>query len=76
MDGKVVKLPNSKFTNIAVINFSANPKRRIAFNFQVPYDTNISLLKDKMEKLAFSFNKEQYGIENLSVVVENYTLIT
>ncbi|AYE36324.1 mechanosensitive ion channel family protein [Borrelia turcica IST7] len=73
VDGKVVKLPNSKFTNIAVINFSANPKRRVAFDFQVPYDTDISLLKDKIEKLAFSFNKEQYGIENPSVVVESYT---
>ncbi|QMU99228.1 mechanosensitive ion channel [Borrelia sp. A-FGy1] len=73
VDGKVVRLPNIKFTNISVINFSANPKRRIAFNFQVPYDTDINLLKDKIEKLAFSFNREQHGIESPSTIVDSYT---
>ncbi|UER67627.1 mechanosensitive ion channel family protein [Borrelia sp. BU AG58] len=73
VDGRVVKAPNSKFTNTSVINFSTNPKRRVSLSFQVPYDTDIGLLKDKMENLAFSLNKEQYGIDSPSVVVESYT---
>ncbi|BCR21060.1 hypothetical protein BmIO_00455 [Borrelia miyamotoi] len=73
VDGKIVKVPNSKFTNASVTNFSANPKRRISFNFQVPYDTDIGSLKISIENLAFSFNKEQYSIDEPSVVVKEYT---
>ncbi|WKC58008.1 mechanosensitive ion channel family protein [Borrelia sp. P9F1] len=73
VDGKVVKVPNSKFTNTSVVNFSTNPKRRISFSFQVPYNTDIGLLKDRIENLAFSLDKELYGIVDPSVVVESYT---
>ncbi|BCR21878.1 mechanosensitive ion channel family protein [Borrelia sp. HM] len=73
VDGKIIKVPNSKFTNTSVTNFSANSTRRISFDFQVPYDTDIGLLKVKIQNLAFSFNKEQYGIDEPSIVVKEYT---
>ncbi|AAX17781.1 mechanosensitive ion channel family protein [Borrelia turicatae] len=73
VDGKIIKIPNSKFTDTSVTNFSTNPERRIAFDFQVPYDTDIGSLKSRIENLAFSFNKEQYGINKPSVVVKEYT---
>ncbi|WP_445435993.1 mechanosensitive ion channel family protein [Candidatus Borreliella tachyglossi] len=72
VDGKLVKVPNGKLTSTAVTNFSASSKRRISFNFQVPYDTDINLLKIRLENLAFSVNKE-YGVDNPSIVVEAYT---
>ncbi|UGQ16133.1 mechanosensitive ion channel family protein [Borrelia sp. RT5S] len=73
VDGRVVKVPNSKFTNTSVVNFSTKPKRRISLSFQVPYDTDIDVLKSKMANLVFSLDKEQYGIADPSVVVESYT---
>ncbi|AAX16962.1 mechanosensitive ion channel family protein [Borrelia hermsii] len=73
VDGKIIKIPNSKFTSTSVTNFSANPKRRIAFSFQVPYDTDIDVLKSKIENLAFSVNREQYGVKDPSVIVKEYT---
>ncbi|AHH10631.1 mechanosensitive ion channel family protein [Borrelia coriaceae] len=73
VDGKIIKIPNSKFTNVSVTNFSANPERRIEFSFQVPYETDISLLKSKIENLAFSFNKERYGVNEPNVIVKEYT---
>ncbi|AWG42826.1 mechanosensitive ion channel family protein [Candidatus Borreliella tachyglossi] len=72
VDGKLVKVPNGKLTSTAVTNFSASSKRRISFNFQVPYDTDINLLKIRLENLVFSVNKE-YGVDNPSIVVEAYT---
>ncbi|AHH08429.1 mechanosensitive ion channel family protein [Borrelia anserina] len=73
VDGKLIKIPNDKFTSKSVTNFSANPQRRIAFVFQVPYDTDINSLKIKIENLAFSWDCERYGIRNPSVVVSKYT---
>ncbi len=50
-DEEIIKIPNSELTSNFVVNFSANPRRRVVFSFQVPHDTNIGLLKDKIEDL-------------------------
>ncbi|WP_024653576.1 mechanosensitive ion channel family protein [Borrelia persica] len=73
VDGKIIKIPNSKFTNTLVVNFSSNPERRVAFSFQVPYSINISLLKEKMGNLALSFNRERYDVREPSLIVTEYT---
>ncbi|WP_410521943.1 mechanosensitive ion channel family protein, partial [Borreliella garinii] len=35
-DEEIIKIPNSKLTSNSVVNFSANPRRRVVFSFQVP----------------------------------------
>ncbi len=70
----IVKIPNSKLTSNFVVNFSANPRRRVVFSFQVPHDTNIGLLKDKIEDLMI-FNNEKFNVEACfpTLIVEKYT---
>ncbi|AHH06517.1 Mechanosensitive ion channel [Borrelia crocidurae DOU] len=73
VDGKIIKIPNNKFTSTLVVNFSANFERRIAFSFQVPYGINFALLKTEMENLAFSFNRETYNVRQPSLILKEYT---
>ncbi len=44
-DNKNVTLPNGNLTNAAVINYSANDKRRISFSFSASYSSDIDTVK-------------------------------
>ncbi|QFI14572.1 mechanosensitive ion channel family protein [Borrelia sp. CA_690] len=71
---EIIKIPNSKLTSNFVVNFSASPRRRVVFSFQVPYDTNIGLLKDKIEDLMIFNNKKfNVGVCAPTLIVEKYT---
>ncbi|WKC85364.1 mechanosensitive ion channel family protein [Borreliella lusitaniae] len=71
---EIIKIPNSKLTSNFVVNFSANPRRRVVFSFQIPHDTNIGLLKDKIEDLII-FNNNRFNVEICSptLIVKKYT---
>ncbi|WPM05870.1 mechanosensitive ion channel family protein [Borreliella sinica] len=71
---EIIKIPNSKLTSNFVVNFSANPRRRVVFSFQVPHDTDINLLKYKIEDLMI-FNNKEFNVEICSptLVVKKYT---
>ncbi|WNY68653.1 mechanosensitive ion channel family protein [Borreliella lusitaniae] len=71
---EIIKIPNSKLTSNFVVNFSANPRRRVVFSFQIPHDTNIGLLKDKIEDLII-FNNKRFNVEICSptLIVKKYT---
>ncbi len=73
-DEEIIKIPNSELTSNFVVNFSANPRRRVVFSFQVPHDTNIGLLKDKIEDLII-FNNKEFNVEVCSptLIVKKYT---
>ncbi|MBB6042445.1 mechanosensitive ion channel family protein [Borreliella yangtzensis] len=71
---EIIKIPNSKLTSNSVVNFSANPRRRVVFSFQIPHDTNIGLLKDKIEDIVV-FNNKKFNAEICSptLIIEKYT---
>jgi small conductance mechanosensitive channel len=50
VDNKVVQLPNGNLSNSNIINYSANPKRRVDIELSVSYDTDI----DKVKKIVNS----------------------
>ena len=50
IDNKVIQLPNGNLTNSNIINFSANPKRRVDIELSVAYDSDI----DKVKKVVNS----------------------
>lgn len=71
---EIIKIPNSKLTSNFVVNFSSCTRRRVVFSFQVPYDTNIGLLKDKIEDLMI-FNNKKFNVELCAptLIVKKYT---
>lgn len=48
-DNKRVIIPNGKVSNDSLINFSAEPTRRVDFVFGVSYGANIDLVKDTLK---------------------------
>lgn len=44
-DNKRITLPNSTIVNGNVINYGANPTRRLEFKFSVAYETDVELVK-------------------------------
>lgn len=71
---EIIKIPNSKLTSNFVVNFSSCTRRRVVFSFQVPYDANIGLLKDKIEDLMI-FNNKKFNVELCAptLIVKKYT---
>ncbi len=45
-DGKMVYIPNHKVLNDQVVNTSLRPKRRLDIDFYVPYDADVSKVKE------------------------------
>ncbi len=45
VDNKKITLPNTAILNNNVTNFGAHPKRRVDFNFDVAYETDVELVK-------------------------------
>ncbi|MDD4290689.1 MAG: mechanosensitive ion channel [Clostridia bacterium] len=57
VDGKYVILPNSSVVTQEVVNYSANGKRRVDFNFSVAYDSDTAKVKDIITKVIKSSEK-------------------
>ena len=51
-DNRIITLPNGSLSNSAVINFSAEDKRRIDINFSTSYETDIELVKRPLLEIA------------------------
>ncbi|MBT3255890.1 MAG: mechanosensitive ion channel [Deltaproteobacteria bacterium] len=45
-DGKVVYIPNHKVLNDQVVNTSLRPKRRLDINFYIPYEADVTKVKE------------------------------
>ncbi|MEH6414512.1 mechanosensitive ion channel family protein [Pseudomonas sp. CGJS7] len=52
IDNRVIVLPNSLITTAVIINFTANPKRRIDLTVGVGYDDDLKTAKDTLLTLA------------------------
>ncbi|MBX9402969.1 mechanosensitive ion channel [Lysobacter sp. BMK333-48F3] len=52
IDNRVIVLPNSLITTAAIVNFTANPKRRIDLTVGVGYDDDLKTAKDTLLNLA------------------------
>ncbi len=55
IDNRIVQLPNGSLSNSNIINYSANPKRRIDIDLSVSYNSDI----DKVKKLINDFISKQ-----------------
>ncbi len=52
-EGKLVFIPNHKVMNDKVVNYTANPRRRVDIDFFIPYDQDLERVKGAvMEVLA------------------------
>lgn len=56
-DNKVVTIPNSRVTGSCVVNYSANPTRRLSVDFTVRYDTDLEKAKEAVMRAAEEFNE-------------------
>lgn len=54
IDNKVVQLPNGNLSNNNIINYSANPERRIDIELSVSYDNDIEKVKKSVNKVIDS----------------------
>ena len=52
IDNRVIVLPNSLITTAVIVNFTANPKRRIDLTVGVGYDDDLKTAKDTLLALA------------------------
>lgn len=57
IDNRVVVLPNSLITTAVIVNFTANPKRRIDLTVGVGYDDDLRVAKDTLLALAAAHPK-------------------
>lgn len=51
IDNKIVQLPNGNLSNSNLVNYSANPTRRIDVDLSVSYDSNIKLVKKVVKEV-------------------------
>ena len=58
-DNKDVHLPNGSLTNNTIINYSANPERRLDMEFNVSYESDIDKVKKVINKVI---DKSEYVI--------------
>jgi len=66
LDNKEIHLPNGALTNNTIINYSANPERRLDLEFNVSYDSEI----DKVKKVINDVIKEsKYALKDKTHVV-------
>lgn len=65
---EIVVVPNSKFTDSTVMNYSKRDARRVSFTVGVTYDTSSTKLKDLIQKIKFIIDSHSMVKENSSVV--------
>ena len=61
IDNKIVQLPNGSLSNSNIINYSANPKRRVDIDLSVSYNSDI----DKVKKVIMDvINKQELILDD------------
>lgn len=65
---EIVVVPNSKFTDSTVMNYSKREERRVSFTVGVTYDTSSKKLKNIIQKVKFIIDSHPMVKENSSVV--------
>lgn len=58
LDGRMVTIPNSKFSESAIENISSEPSRKIVLNLGLTYNTNSDGVKEAMELLKSIVNSK------------------
>jgi small conductance mechanosensitive channel len=53
-DNKQIVIPNANLSNNSIINYSANPTRRVDFSFSAGYEDNIETVKLIIKKIALN----------------------
>lgn len=56
-DNKKITIPNSMMVNDSVVNFGANPIRRVDFTFGVAYESDVELVKKIILDVMYSNGK-------------------
>lgn len=51
IDNKIIQMPNGNLSNNNIINYSANPKRRIDIDLSVSYNSDIDKVKKVVNKI-------------------------
>lgn len=63
VDNKVIQMPNGNLSNSNIINYSANPKRRVDINLSVAYSSDIDKVKkiinNVLDKEELILNEEE-----------------
>lgn len=69
VDNKVIHLPNGALSNNTIINYSANPIRRLDLEFNVSYNSKI----DKVKKVINGvFDKSEYILKDQDRTIRLY----
>jgi MscS family membrane protein len=89
LDQALVTVPNSKFVNTEVINYSAMKKRKIEFYLGLTYDTSIDKIKlvvdgiksiieddEKFDHSLYVVRFTDFGESSLNIYVHCFTRIT
>lgn len=56
VDNKEIQIPNGNLTNSDLVNYSANPERRLDLEFSVSYDSKIDKVKKVINKVIEESN--------------------
>ena len=67
LDGRMVTIPNSKFSESAIENISSEPSRKVVLNLGLTYDTDSNGIKKGMELLKQIVSSKN-GVDNNVVV--------
>ena len=67
LDGRMVTIPNSKFSESAIENISSEPSRKVVLNLGLTYDTDSNGIKKGMELLKQIVSSKS-GVDNNVVV--------
>lgn len=68
LNQEIVVVPNSKFTDSAVINYSKREARRVSFTVGATYDTSSEKLKNIIQKIKLMIDSHPMVRENSSLV--------
>jgi len=68
LEQELIIVPNSKFTDKAVINYTKRNTRRVSFRVGATYDTSSEKLKSLIEKIAYMLNSQPMVKENSALV--------
>ena len=66
-DNKMISIPNGALSNASIINYSALPERRLDFNINVDYNSDLMLVKQTLTEIA---EAQPTRIEDKPIVCE------
>lgn len=53
-DGKIINIPNKAVVASDIVNYNANGERRLQFQFDVAYESDLNLVKDIVKRVILS----------------------